>query len=243
MITDGNFTSHMRFTFLYFILIVSIVSCRDTANETQWGEDRNPSLTSAYDENDTLAVSVFPSNLKAWMNFYSSIDSGFQNSNFKASGVILHIDSMYNATTASNEKDFKTILAYSPDSSRIVDFWSYMQRIESDDKGNKTITGGSPDQEVILADKKQNSFRQLMYNGTQQIVETADWIDNNSFLLGMLNTNESGTVWIPEIFLFNLQDSTFTNFRLNHEIKTDSMYLKNADFISYWLSTKKITLH
>ncbi len=241
MITGDNFQMKMQWTYLLFILIVIFTSCNNADNETQWGEKRNASLASAYDENDTLAVENIPANLKAWIAFYAVIDTGFQNGNFKASGVILHIDSMYNASAVTNENAFKNILAYSPDSTRFIDFWSYMQNMEIDEKGNHNLTGGSPDQEVILADKKNNSYRQLMYNGTQQMVETADWIDNNSFLIGMLNTNESGTVWIPEIFLFNLQDSTFTNFRLNHEIKTDSMYLKNADFVSYWLDKKKVS--
>ena len=103
------------------------------------------------------------------------------------------------------------------------------------------MTGGGPDQEVILADRIKYRFKQLMYNGTQQVVETADWVDNSTFILGLVNSNETGLIWIPEIFLFNLQDSTFTNFRLNHEIRSDSL-LNDADFSRHWLLQKKIRL-
>ena len=221
---------------------VLTVACNNQDNETQWGENRDPAITNSYEENDTLAVAELPANIKMWMDFYQNLDPGFKNGNFKASGVILHMGAMPEASAQTNETTFRNLLAYSPDSTRIIDFWSFMQTIETGEEGNRVLIGGSPDQEVILVDKKQNTYRQLMYNGTQQIVEAADWINNNAFLIGMLNTNETSTVWIPELFLFNLQDSTFTNFRLDHEIQSDSIYFKNANFTEFWLNKKQISI-
>ena len=226
------------FVTLCFVAIIN--ACNNRGNETQWEETRDPAITNSYEQNDTLAIDVIPENIKLWIDFYHNIDSGFRNGNLKASGVVLHMNDMPEASVKTNESAFGDLLAYSPDKTKIVDLWSFMQSIETDEKGNRVLVGGSPDQEVILVDKRENTYRQLMYNGTQQIAEAADWLDNNAFLIAMLNTNETGSVLIPELFLFNLQDSTFTNFRPDHEIKTDSLYLKNGDFAGYWLKRKKI---
>lgn len=227
------------FTIIHSVILIS--SCRNRDEEVYNKEKEDPTLTAAYEENDTLALKNLPENLVSWIDYYHQFDPGFQLVNFKASGVVLHMDEMNNSSGVTNESVFKIVTAYSPDSTRLIDYWSYLRNIEPDENGNSVMRGGGPDQEVIIADKKNNSFKQLMYNGTQQEVQTADWLDNNSFVLGIMNSNETGQIWIPEIFLFNLQDSTFTNFRLNHEIKSDSI-LTNADFSRFWLMQKKIRL-
>lgn len=222
--------------------MIFISSCKNRNEEEIYNKEKeDPTLTTAYEENDTLALKVLPQNLDSWINYYHQFDQGFQLINFKASGVVLHMEEMNNSSGVTDETVFKIVTSYSPDSTRLIDFWSYLRNIEPDENGNPVMRGGGPDQEVIIADKKKNSFKQLMYNGTQQVVETADWLDNNSFVLGVVNTNETGQIWIPEIYLFNLHDSTFTNFRLNHDIKSDSV-LTDADFSRFWLMQKKIRL-
>ncbi len=227
---------------IFFIVSIVFISCGQRDEELTDIEKKDPSLTSAYQENDTMALRNLPANIRDWISYYHQYDQGFELINFKASGVVLHLDTMNNASAPANELLFGSLLAYSPDSSRLIDFWSYLRTIETDDQGNKVMSGGGPDQEVILGDRKKYRFKQLMYNGTQQVVETADWIDNDSFILGLINANETGLIWIPEIFLFNLQDSSFTNFRLNHEIQVDSMLLKNVDFSQYWLNQRQIRM-
>ncbi|WP_336514281.1 hypothetical protein [Pollutibacter soli] len=228
--------------FAFITVSVFIFSCKSRNEDDEYNKEKeDPTLSSAYEENDTLAIKTLPPNLSSWINYYQQFDSAFQLINFKASGVVLHMEEMNNSSGVTNESVFKVVTAYSPDSTKLIDFWSYLRNIEPDENGNQVMRGGGPDQEVIIADKKHNSSRQLMYNGTQQVVETADWLDNNSFVLGLVNTNETGQIWIPEIYLFNLHDSTFTNFRLNHEIKSDSILL-DADFSRFWLMQKKIRL-
>jgi hypothetical protein len=77
-----------------------------------------------------------------------------------------------------------------------------------------------------------------MYNGPQQIVETADWINDQALILGMININDSSTSWYPEILLFNFTDTTFTNFRLGKNLPTDKLTLPGADFTNFWLKRK-----
>ena len=100
------------------------------------------------------------------------------------------------------------------------------------------VIGGDPDQEVVWINKRIGAKKQLMYNGPQQIVETADWISDQAFMLGMINIDESNTSWNPEILLFNLTDTTFTNFRLQKNLPSDKLALEGADFTKFWLKRK-----
>ena len=172
-----------------------------------------------------------PENLWIWINYYQQFDTAFNMQNFKASGVTVHLNSMEDATTGdlSLMENFFPLFSFSPDSSQIIDFWSYNQLIEINKAGEHLVIGGDPDQEVVWINKKTGVKKQLMYNGPLQIVETADWINDQSFILGMINVDETNTDWTPEILLFNLTDSTFTNFRLQKNLSVDKMTMWEAD--------------
>lgn len=193
-----------------------------------------------YQENDTLSIRPIPENLGMWINYYQQFDTAFNIRNFTASGVTVHLNELEDATTGdvSLMEGFFPLLSFSPDSSQFIDFWSYNQLIETNKAGERIVIGGDPDQEVAWVNKKTGAKKQLMYNGPQQIVETADWINNQSILLGMINVNETNTEWSPEILLFNFADSTFTNFRLRKNLAVEKMVTEHADFASFWLKRK-----
>lgn len=193
-----------------------------------------------YQENDTLSINPLPENLGMWFNYYQQFDTAFNVRNFMASGVTVHLNTLEDATTGdvSLMEGFFPLLSFSPDSSQFIDFWSYNQLIETNKAGEKMVIGGDPDQEVAWVNKKTGTKKQLMYNGPQQIVETADWINNQSILLGMINVNENNTEWTPEILLFNFKDSTFTNFRLINNLSVEKLTMENADFSGFWLKRK-----
>jgi hypothetical protein len=81
-----------------------------------------------------------------------------------------------------------------------------------------------------------------MYYGPSQAVEAAAWVNNYDFILGIMSLNDSSTAWIPEIYLFNLKDSTFTNFRLGKTIKVDSLVLKDKNYFETFFKKRKIIL-
>lgn len=193
-----------------------------------------------YNENDTLAIHPLPVNLALWIQYYQQTDTSFRLQNFLASGVKLHMNEMEDATTGdlSLMENFYPLFSYSPDSSQIIDFWSYNQLIETNPSGERFVIGGDPDQEVVWIDKTTGTKKQIMYNGPQQFVETADWLNNEAFVLGMMNIDESNKNWSPEIMLFNLKDSTFTNFRFHKTMQADKMVMEGIDFTAFWLKRK-----
>jgi hypothetical protein len=227
---------------LPFIILVAAVSdsCNRKDSISEDEEMISAGKPENYQENDTLSLKPLPENMLLWINYYQQFDTAFNLQNFKASGVTVHLDSMEDATTGdlSLMENFFPIFSFSTDSSQIIDFWSYNQLIEINKSGERMVIGGDPDQEVVWINQKTGKKKQIMYNGPLQIVETADWINDQSFILGLINIDETNTNWTPEILLFNLSDSTFTNFRLQKNLPTDKLVLSGADFTNFWLKRK-----
>jgi hypothetical protein len=227
---------------LLFILLYAFISESCNRKDTSSAEEEliSAGRPESYQENDTLSLNPFPENLSLWINYYQQFDTIFTRQNFKASGVTVHLDSMEEATTGdlSLMENFFPLFSFSPDSSQIIDFWSYNQLIEINKSGEYLVIGGDPDQEVVWINKKTGEKKQIMYNGPLQIVETADWINDQSFILGLINIDETNTNWTPEILFFNLADSSFTNFRLQKNLPADKLVLSGADFTNFWLKRK-----
>jgi hypothetical protein len=223
---------------LFFLLIVA---CRSRNGEEGSGDYFSSSKTSEYEDGDILRITPLPADFREWIGFYASVDTAFAIHNFKASGVTIHFDSMPNAISKTNEAVYKPLLAYSPDSTHFIDFFSYNQFLEKDGAQWYASTG-DPDQEIKLVDKSRHLDKQLMYYGPSQAVEAAAWVNNYDFILGIMSLNDSSTAWIPEIYLFNLKDSTFTNFRLGKTIKVDSLVLKDKNYFETFFKKRNIIM-
>ncbi len=227
---------------ILLVFILFAISCRNRDAEGSSGEPVRSTQTSAFEEDDILGIKPLPPNISEWMDYYASVDTAFAIHNFKASGVTIHLDSLPNAISNANEADYRPLLAYSPDSTRYIDYLSYNQLLEKDARGQWYVSAGDPDQEVRLVDKKRNLLKQLMFYGPSQAVEAAAWLNNNDFVLGIMSLNDSSTAWIPEIYLFNLKDSTFTNFRSAKYIRVDSLVLKDKNYFNAFFSKRNIIM-
>jgi hypothetical protein len=100
------------------------------------------------------------------------------------------------------------------------------------------MEGGGPEQQVSLLDLRTGLRRQVLYNGSAQVVETADWLSEDVFVLGMMNINESTGVWSPDILLFSMKDSVCANFRYMSPLVPGEMALPDGDFMTGWLKRK-----
>lgn len=79
------------------------------------------------------------------------------------------------------------------------------------------------DQEVSLGGPGPGTRKILLNNGPSVSVESADWLASDVFLLTQVTTDERQKQWSPEIYLFSLKDSTFTNFTWTRKIPQDSL--------------------
>lgn len=214
-----------------FFSIFLLMNCRNrNENQVNFENIDTISLTSI-EETDTLTLKVMPDQLGKWLNYYRQFDTGFNLNAFIASGVALHIDDLPNAIIHGNEKSMADLFQYSPDSTKYVDLISYNYTREKN-----TLFPGEIDQQVVLADKSRKLYKQLMFNGPEDLAECADWIGPTALLLGVTHKNPIGDTLTAEIFMFQLNDSTYTNFRLNHTVVLDASQRSKPSFMEYYFS-------
>lgn len=217
---------------LLAILTISVIACtnRDTIS------DGTPAISEkkldAFKENDTLSLSEIPEGLKQWLAYYQRSDQRFNLGNFRYSGVSLHFDQLPDATAKQDSAVFTRFYRFSPDRNRYVDLFSYDYFL---DKG--VLTGGDADQEVILGDKTRGLRKQLMFNTPGRQAEWADWLNNDSFLVGLTFTSEDGKRMGAQILLFRIKDSSYSNFDLTHTMAIDSVSFSPRNFSEVYIET------
>lgn len=195
-------------------------------------------------EGDSIILTKNLPNLISWLDHYNKIDTGFKISNFKASGVILHYDSMKVISPLSNGNEiFTKLFSYSPERDRYIDIWTYGNLIPPADpvsikkEKQNFMLDGEADQQVVLG-YNDGTRKEVLFNGPSQIVETADWLNNDQFILTMFSEEAKETV--VEIYLFDLKNEVFTNYRLNHAFNF-SNELKSS-FMNNWLKNKNFNI-
>jgi len=218
-----------------FSLALLAASCGHRREGGTEGEGPRTSPT-AYAEGDSLDAIKAPT-LDAWLAHYRSTDTAFRRNAFLASGINPRIDSLDACPSPDTAtiRLLRPILAEAPDGSRAIDIWSYDHIARQDPDGYTRLEGGGPDQMVKLLDIRRHTARQVLFHGPSQLVETADWVSDNAFLLGLLSIDENTGESVPDIVLIHLADSVFTNFRYNGR-----RLPAEGGFLPAWLRTKGI---
>jgi hypothetical protein len=199
-------------------------------------------IPGSYEDGGSFPANRLPEQLQEWMRFYHQQDSGFTLDKFQASGVVLHFGPLPEATGGDfkQKKPFYPLLALSPDSSLAIDGYSYNHMIETDSLGMPVILGGEADQEVSIVQTRTGVSRQIMFNGPGLTMEAAGWINPSSFLLATVETDPATSRFRPEILLFNLQDSTFTNFRCTRDFPEVPVSGPTGNFEQAWCKKRNV---
>ena len=216
-------------------LMIFLLNCKNKESSKINIDNIDSVSLTAIEDTDTLVLKKIPEQLNQWLKFYQQFDPNFALNQFIASGVALHIEDLPNAISKGNESDMSDFYRYSPDSSKYVDLVSYNYfRVM-----NK-VFDGEIDQQVVLFDKFKKLKKQLMFNGPNDLAECADWIGPTAFLIGVTHKNSTNDTINAEIFMFQLNDSTYTNFSLNHAVYLDSTQLLKSNFIKHIFSLHNI---
>lgn len=218
----------MNTKFLVFICVPAIAatliffaacSGRKNANE----DVETSVIPDRYEEGRPLRISEYKlPGLSDWIRYHRQSDTGLSLASMPASGVVLHLDPLDTLPSVMTLIP-DTLLAWSPDRSRYIDLWSYNHILDTTPEGLPRITGGGPEQMVVIGERASGKRWSLMFNGTSQVAETADWLDSNTFIIGMMLVDEASGERTPDIMLFSLKDSTFTDFRYVRAIPSDSL--------------------
>jgi hypothetical protein len=218
-----------------FLLIVAMMACNNRLEEKPVYVVDIETIS----EDNNLALENVPEKIQQWLDFYHQYDTAFLLKNFKASGVVLHLNDLKSLDTLSDiNKDLYTLFSFSPDKKKYIDIWSYGNLIPPDEmqpsKQKHSFNDGEADQQIVLGEQS-GKRNEIMFNGPAQVVEAADWINNNQFLITMFTEEENEMV--VEIYLFDLEKNVFTNFRLTHDFKLPQN--KPQSFSDYWLGINK----
>ena len=207
----------------------------------QQGDKNGPSETSVspdrFVEGDTLRLIAEAPGLSAWITYHRRSDTGLRIASIPASGVVLHMDPL-DTINIPGTRFPDTLMAWSPDRSRYIDIWSYNHVLDTLKDGRLRITGGGPEQMVVLGDERSGRRHILMFNGTGQFAESADWLDDQTFVIGMMLVDEATGERTPDIMLFSLKDSVFTDFRYVRAISGDSLPPTPGGFMRQWVQRR-----
>ena len=145
----------------------------------------------------TAYKSYFDSSLKDWRNSYWN----FQLSAFMISdtlsfenipfGDIKSLKGFYDL--------YKPSLAFSPDSNKFIDLYSYQLNLER--KRNKLIANAEVDGAVSLCDLKTKNWIRIYFLGVSSRIEEALWISKAKFILAGYNEEDQVGKFQPMILI------------------------------------------
>ena len=223
----------MRFI-TFIILFTFILNSCSKKNKT---ESDNHIDFNEIMEGDTLSFNHIPKNLNSWLGYYKKNDTLFTLSNFKASGVILHMSDLKESDTISLSRlKLKLLFEFSPDGLSYIDLWSYGHQDIPEKAWNsrselaKKLRDGEADQQVVLGLNDGKRY-ELLFNGPSNLVEFAEWLNNDQFLISQISKEKN--YFLFELFIFDIKEKLFTNYRLNNNVPFN---LEGESFIEYWIN-------
>jgi hypothetical protein len=100
-------------------------------------------------------------------------------------------------------KDYSSVLVFSPDSSKILDYGSYNDVVTQNDKGQTTLEGGDPDTEVAVIDLNTNKRKRLFFSGPSGSIEAGAWLNDSTVMFSGYFDEHNGKTdtlfWIVNI--------------------------------------------
>lgn len=184
-------------------------------------------------EGDTIPVKDIPDNLKLWMDYHSKDQSKILLSDFKCSGIVLHqseltvLDSLYGSYKNISGNKY---LVFSPEKTKYIDLFAITRKNKSNINSMLLPFATDIDQQIVLGYSDGRRF-ELFFCGPDQLIETADWLNENQVLLTLTSMQENQHN--VDQYLFDLEKGIFTNFLLTKKLPENT-----ADqniFIDYWV--------
>ena len=136
---------------------------------------------SAADAELTSAASTIEKQLPNWVRAWREIDPEFNPAAFvKLRGETTVPSGDGSHSPRQKDRLRELILVYSPDRSRFIDPYTGMDLWEED---GRVMAGFDVDSGVAIVDLRDNTWRQVLFCGTQCSFEDAAWIDTDRFLV------------------------------------------------------------
>ncbi|MFN5423038.1 MAG: hypothetical protein ACK5AO_07215 [bacterium] len=169
------------------------------------------------------------------MEYHSRKGSRISLTDFMCSGVVLHQGDlpMLDSTVDHSKLVGDKFLVFSPNKTKFIDLFSITMKNNIRNSNSLLLPFASDiDQQVVLgyADGRRT---ELFFCGPEQLVESADWLNEHQVILTLTSFLESQHH--VELYLYDLEMGVFTNFLLNKNIENSD---HQCSFIDYWISKK-----
>jgi hypothetical protein len=163
-------------------------------------------------------------NLKRWLDHFKDLSSEFNIDRFKNYNT--RILNPYQVTLEDSvfEKRFfdlyKPYLIWSPDSSKVIDLYSYRIVLDYDSKGD-VYAFEDVDCQLALIDLNKRKFIIIETLGPMNELQDAFWLDNESIIVTMTEDN------IPYYSMINLNTFLERIYKSDSDFKfTNDQYIK-----------------
>lgn len=185
--------------FILALVSVMLLSCVSESKKTSETPDEEGEKLDLYAEV-----------LESWLKypFYKYELTDFQLINRDS---LQHIVFEFDSTDLFNDPHH-SLYKYSPDSSRLLDLYSYNLIIEQNEVGQLRSLGRNTDSQVSLLDLKKRLNSRLLFVGPSTLIEDGFWI-NTEELLVVGHTSELGdSTYLPHFWHIDLASSTLSYY-------------------------------
>lgn len=182
----------------------------ETEDSTENAAAVDSTVTFSPVDTSTEFIQTFSSNLQPWLD-RTTRQNTFRLDNFRYADNWVE-DSLI-ITQASNlnaqfYKDYKHLLIFSPDSSRVLDMGTYGTQLTRHDNGQVSTVQGEPDSEIAVLDRATRKRRRIFFFGPGTSIEQGFWMNDSTIVLAG-KTEEQNTLK-PMIWMVKLeQDNNF----------------------------------
>lgn len=175
----------MRYKWIILIIVSGLfLSCVSDSTTTPASSD---------EENNML--SPYANVLKNWLEYPAY---QYKSTDFKLVSVDSLPDIVFTFDSADIYLDpHYSLYKYSPDSSRLLDLYSYNLLIEQDDQGRLRSLGRNTDSQVSLFDLESGLNSRLLFVGPSTLIEDGFWINNNELLVVGHTTELGDSSYLP----------------------------------------------
>jgi len=209
-----------------FFMIMWLLACNSNNTDKQ-AETEDSTIVSTPDSIvtftpvDTSAefIQTYSSNLQPWLQ--KTTRQTLRLDNFKYADNL--VQDFPRITTANLTPDFyktyKSVLIYSPDSSKVLDLGSYGAMVTKNAEGKTTLVQGEPDSEIAVLDRVTRKRRQLLWFGPTTSVEHGFWLNDSTVLLAGKTEDSATHKPVPMIWtvLMEKNSNIFTMYKPREE--------------------------
>lgn len=153
-------------------------------------------------EEEDVSLDKYADIMADWLEYPAY---GYESTDFKLinSDSLQRIEFEFNSSELFNDPHH-SLYKLSPDSSRLLDLYSYNLIIEQDESGRLRSLGRNTDSQVSLLDLEKGLSSRLLFVGPSTMIEDGFWINSEELLIVGHSSEVGDSTYLPHIWHVDL---------------------------------------